>query len=64
MEQLDTTAAVLYQEDGPAVLFPVEVGIDANCCSRALSILTYGKKDHHVEMICRLVVEMASDEEK
>ena len=62
--ELDTRAAALYPEDGPSGLFSVKVGTDGNCCPRALSVLAYGKEDHHVEMRCRLVVEMASDEEK
>ena len=62
--EFDTTAAALYPEDGLLGLFPVKVGTDGNCCPRALSVLAYGKEDHHVEMRCRLVVEMASDEEK
>ena len=62
--ELDTTAAALYPDDGPSGLFPVQVGTDGNCCPRALGVLAYGKEDHHVEMHCRLLVEMASDEEK
>ena len=62
--EVDTTAAALYPEDGPSGLFPMKVGSDGNCCPRALSVLVYGKEDYHVELRCRLVIEMASDEEK
>ena len=62
--ELDATAAALYPEDGTLGPFPIKAGTDGNCCPRALSVLAYGTEDYHIEMRCRLIVELASEEEK
>ena len=62
--ELDATAAALYPEVGTLGLFPMKVGTDGNSCPRALSVLAYGTEVYDIEMRCRLIVELASEEEK
>ena len=40
-------------------LFPVLA--DGNCVPRALSLACFGDQDHHTEMRCRIVMELASN---
>ncbi|GFO47377.1 hypothetical protein PoB_007388200 [Plakobranchus ocellatus] len=39
--------------------FPVVTCADGNCVPRSLSVLIFGTLDNHVEMRCRIVLELA-----
>ncbi|XP_076454402.1 uncharacterized protein LOC143289286 [Babylonia areolata] len=41
--------------------FPLRVEGDGNCLFRSLSLLLFGDEKHHVEMRCRIVMEMAGN---
>ena len=42
-------------------LFPVLTVANGNCVPRALSLACFGDQDHHTEMRCRIVMELASN---
>ena len=49
----------IYPDDVDQFLTPVSIYGDGNCLFRSLSYLMFKNEDHHVEMRCRCVVELA-----
>lgn len=43
------------------VLCPVATVGDGNCVPRALSLHCFGDQDHHVELRCRIIIELVSN---
>ena len=60
---VDDVARCLMPEDAPERYFPVCVKADGNCFPRALSLLLFGTEDHHLELRCRIVMELALNED-
>ena len=55
-------AATLYPDDAPSDVQPVTCFGDGNCLFRALSIIFFGKEDHHTEFRIRAICELAKNE--
>lgn len=52
------TEALECLPDGLHHIFPVKTTSDGNCLPRSLSLLVFGSEDHHVEIRCRIAMEL------
>ena len=43
-------------------LFPVLTEPDGNCVPRSLSLLCFGEENHNIEMRCRIVLELVTNQ--
>ena len=57
---IDKVAQALMPDGfGCGVLYPVLIKSDGNCVPRALSLAVFGTEDSHLEVRCRIVLELA-----
>lgn len=58
---VDAVALDLLPPTFSKKVYPVLTIADGNCVPRALSLLAFGDQDHHIEIRCRIVVELVSN---
>ncbi|XP_070193526.1 uncharacterized protein [Littorina saxatilis] len=56
--QIDAQSLALRPGDVPWDLYPICIYGDGNCFPRTLSVLAFGRPDHHTEMRVRIVAEL------
>ena len=58
---VDSSALALRPDWVAANYYPVQTRADGNCFPRAASRLLFGTEAHHIEMRCRIVVELVTN---